>query len=200
MLETVGLFTLPETTRDTIVLPITVNDSVRQSPWTLCPLVRERSISASQSAVEIRVCREWGMACSIASLPGSLCTTSPHMAAATTGLACMPVAEIEIVVTCANAEEAARIGRSLVEGQLAACAMQWPVRTCYRWQGAIHEATEELLTVKSTEALFGDACRLITAQHSYEQPAITMVRLAATGPGYRRWLRDCLIRFPHPSP
>lgn len=110
------------------------------------------------------------------------------------------MSDVEIMVTCADADEAARIGRALVTRRLAACAMQWPVRTCYRWQGEIRDAAEELLTVKSTESLFGAACRVIMAEHSYAQPAITMVRLSATGPGYREWLRETLIRHPHLSP
>lgn len=110
------------------------------------------------------------------------------------------VAECEIAVTCADAAEAGRIGDGLVEEGWAVCATHWPVRSCYRWQGEVVHAQEELLVVASVTDHFAQVCSFIRARHSYEVPAITLHPLAATGPGYGPWLRSGVRAYPHPSP
>jgi len=63
--------------------------------------------------------------------------------------------KIVVLSTCGSAEEAASIARALVERRLAACVNIVPeVRSIYRWKGAVEEAGEWLLIVKSSQALF----------------------------------------------
>src|SRR5207244_6563382 len=53
---------------------------------------------------------------------------------------------VVVLVTAGDAEEAARIGRTLVVERLAACAnVVGPIHSVYRWQGAVEEAAEHLL-------------------------------------------------------
>ena len=60
----------------------------------------------------------------------------------------IPPAHI-VLTTTANPEEAARLGRTLVEERLAACATLIPaVQSIYRWQGEIESATETLLAAQ----------------------------------------------------
>ena len=50
---------------------------------------------------------------------------------------------VSVYAVFANAEEAQRIARIVVEERLAACAnLLGPCRSIYRWQGAVEEADE----------------------------------------------------------
>src|SRR5262249_37057082 len=56
---------------------------------------------------------------------------------------------VVVLVTAASAEEAAGIGDALVEARLVACAnVIGPIRSIYRWQGAVERAEEHLLLLK----------------------------------------------------
>ena len=66
------------------------------------------------------------------------------------------MSEISIVmITAGTEEEAARIGLTLVEERLAACANMVPrIRSIYRWKGKIHDEQEFLIIVKTRTSLF----------------------------------------------
>ena len=50
---------------------------------------------------------------------------------------------VSVYVVFANAEEAERVGRAVVEERLAACInILGPIRSIYRWQGAVESAEE----------------------------------------------------------
>ena len=68
------------------------------------------------------------------------------------------MSEISIVlITAGNEDEAARIGRTLVEERLAACANLVPrIRSIYRWKGEIYDEQELLIIVKTRTSLFKD--------------------------------------------
>jgi periplasmic divalent cation tolerance protein len=97
---------------------------------------------------------------------------------------------VEVTVTCASAEEAARIGRRAVELRLAACAQRWPLASCYRWEGEVVEDDEWLLLFKSSADHFDAICALVGELHSYDLPAIVMLPVGAVGPGYAAWVRE----------
>jgi len=81
--------------------------------------------------------------------------------------------KIVVLSTCGSAEEAASIARALVERRLAACVNIVPgVRSVYRWKGAVEEAGEWLLIVKSSQALFERLEEELRRMHSYETPEI----------------------------
>ena len=62
-------------------------------------------------------------------------------------------ASIRVVLTTVGSlEESRRMARALVERRLAACVNLVPKLTSiYRWQGAVEEAEEVLLVMKTTE-------------------------------------------------
>lgn len=95
-----------------------------------------------------------------------------------------------VYVTAANAEEARRIGRALVEEGLAACVnLPAPHTAIYRWQGAIAEEAEQALIVKTTAARFEELARRIRALSSYTLPCI--LALPAAGESeFLAWVRD----------
>jgi len=59
-----------------------------------------------------------------------------------------------VLVTAPDHETAARIGRTLVEEGLAACANVLPqIRSIYRWQGEINDEGETLMLIKTTRSV-----------------------------------------------
>ena len=101
---------------------------------------------------------------------------------------------VVVLVTCANAAEAAHIARALVEARLAACVnvLQAPVRSTYRWKGNVEEAAEHLLIIKTSRRRLDALEREVKRLHSYEVPEVIALPIAAGSPAYLRWLADCL--------
>jgi len=96
---------------------------------------------------------------------------------------------VTVYATFADAEEAGRIARALVEERLAACAnILGPVRSIYRWDGKIEDATEVAALFKTradgAEALIAR----LGAMHSYEAPAAVVWPIAHALPTYADWV------------
>ena len=98
---------------------------------------------------------------------------------------------VSVYVVFANAEEAERIGRQMVEERLAACInILGPCRSIYRWQGAL-EAAEETPAIFKTSALQADALiARISALHSYEVPCITVWPIDKLLADYADWVEQ----------
>ena len=100
------------------------------------------------------------------------------------------MSEISIVmITAGNEEEAARIGLTLVEERLAACANMVPrIRSIYRWKGKIYDEQEFLIIVKTRTSLFQDLEKRVRELHSYEVPEIISFPVARGLPQYLEWV------------
>lgn len=96
-----------------------------------------------------------------------------------------------MLTTTAGAEEAARLGRTLVEERLAACATVLPgAQSIYRWKDAIESSAETLLVLKtSAEQIPALEARLI-ALHSYETPEFLVLAVDKANRRYFNWLED----------
>ncbi|MEG3182156.1 divalent-cation tolerance protein CutA [Sphingomonas sp. LT1P40] len=93
-------------------------------------------------------------------------------------------------VTFANADEAERIGRSMVGENLAACVnLLGPCTSIYRWHGLIETATEYRALFKTTPELARELAERIAALHSYDLPAIE-IWPAAAGDAVAQWVDD----------
>ena len=95
---------------------------------------------------------------------------------------------LEIQVTCGSVGEADRIADALVERRHAACVQQVPIRSTYRWDGAVQHDDEILLLVKTTAARFDDVAATVRELHSYDVPAISAVPLVRGGDDYLAWI------------
>jgi len=101
--------------------------------------------------------------------------------------------KIVVLSTCSTAEDAERIARRLVESKVAACVNILPgARSFYHWQGAIEEATEWLLIIKSSRALFDELRAEIERAHSYEVPEIVALPIVEGAVNYLNWLEGGL--------
>jgi periplasmic divalent cation tolerance protein len=100
-----------------------------------------------------------------------------------------PEDAIIVLVTAADAEEAARLGRTLVDERLVACAnVIGPIRSIYRWEGRIEDTAEHLLILKARAR---DAAALdarVRALHSYAVPEVLALPVRAGSAAYLAWL------------
>jgi periplasmic divalent cation tolerance protein len=94
-----------------------------------------------------------------------------------------------VLVTAGNAEEGRRIGRAMVEERLAACVnVVGPIRSIYRWEGAVEEAEEHLLVMKARAADVPVLTARVRALHSYDVPEVVALPLTGGSEAYLAWL------------
>ena len=102
--------------------------------------------------------------------------------------------KIVVLSTCGSPEEAERIARALVSKRLAACVNLLPaVRSIYRWKGAVEDAQETLLVVKSSRALFEELRAEIEKLHSYEVAEVIAMPIVDGSEAYLLWLGRELV-------
>jgi periplasmic divalent cation tolerance protein len=97
--------------------------------------------------------------------------------------------KIVVLSTCASVEEAEKIARRLIEIRAAACVnVLAGVRSFYRWKGAIEDAGEWLLIIKTSRERFNSLRAELERLHSYEVPEIVALPLVDGAPNYLNWL------------
>ena len=97
--------------------------------------------------------------------------------------------KIVVLSNCGSSEEAARVARALVEERLAACVNIIPaVQSIYRWQGAIEEATEWTLLIKTRRSLFDRLRSVLLRAHSYELPEVIAIPVVDGHADYLAWI------------
>lgn len=105
----------------------------------------------------------------------------------------MPVFKpVIITTTAATRAEAERIGRSLLEQQLAACVQYDSIRSDYIWNGEYCQSEEIRLTIKTARCHYSAVEKAIRAQHSYECPQILMQPIQRGFTPYLKWLKQQL--------
>ncbi len=103
--------------------------------------------------------------------------------------------KIVVLSTCGSAEDAGKVARGLVEARLAACVnVVTGVRSVYRWKGAVEDAPEWLLIIKSRRDLFEPLKAELQRLHSYEVPEVVAVPIVEGSPNYLDWLDAELMR------
>ena len=95
-----------------------------------------------------------------------------------------------LYVTAADAAEAGRIGRTLVEERLVACAnVLSGMTSVYEWQGKICESNEAVLVLKTRAELADDATARVCALHSYECPCVVALPVLGGNDAFLAWVR-----------
>jgi periplasmic divalent cation tolerance protein len=96
---------------------------------------------------------------------------------------------VSIYAIFANAEEAARIGRIVVEERLAACVNILPnVHSIYRWRGAVETSEEAAAILKTSAAMAEALITRIAALHSYDVPCIVTWPIDKVLASYADWV------------
>jgi len=101
------------------------------------------------------------------------------------------VSVVSVYAVFANAEEAERIGRIVIEERLAACINIFsPVRSIYRWKGAVESADEVAAVLKTSAAAADRLVARIAALHSYDVPCIAVWPADKVLADYAAWVED----------
>jgi len=102
-----------------------------------------------------------------------------------------------VLTTVANREEATRLGHTLVEERLAACATVIPaVESIYWWEGKIDSSAETLLLIKTHAERIDALEARIKELHSYRTPEFLVLAVESGSHAYLAWLEASLRESP----
>jgi len=100
---------------------------------------------------------------------------------------------VVVLSTVADDQSAEKIARALVEEKLAACVnVLPPMRSIYRWKGAVEGGTERQLVMKTTSARVGALEKRLAELHSYELPEFIVLRADGGSEAYLAWVGESL--------
>ena len=96
---------------------------------------------------------------------------------------------VSVYAVFANADEAERIGRQMVEERQAACVnVLGPCRSIYRWHGTVESADEVPAIFKTSERQADALIARIASLHSYEVPCVVQWPVDKLLAGYAAWV------------
>ena len=96
-----------------------------------------------------------------------------------------------VLITAPNADKAAELAHALVGEKVAACVNIVPqVRSIYRWEGAVEDASEVLMLVKTTADRFDALHQRVLALHPYQVPEVIRLDVSQGHLPYLDWVRD----------
>src|SRR5215217_364766 len=98
---------------------------------------------------------------------------------------------IVVSTTTDSAEAAEQLARSIVDARLGACVqIVGPVRSVYRWEGAVQIEQEWQCLVKTTADRADELTAHIEAHHSYDVPEVIVTPIIGGSQEYLSWLRQ----------
>lgn len=101
---------------------------------------------------------------------------------------------VSVYAVFANAEEAERIGRTVIAEKLAACInILGPCRSIYRWNGKIETADEVPAILKTHSWQADELIERIAALHSYDTPCIAVWPIDKLLRRYADWVEDSVL-------
>jgi len=100
-----------------------------------------------------------------------------------------------VFTTVASSEEAEQLAGALVDRRLAACVnIVGPIRSIYRWKGAVAREQEYLLIIKTTVERAAELAAAFSELHPYEVPEQLELTIAGGGEEYLQWLGEQVAR------
>lgn len=99
---------------------------------------------------------------------------------------------IILYLTCANENEAKKIGSALLDEKLIACVRWSHINSSYWWAGKVNHDGEVLLMMESLEEKFDAIEAVVTRLHSYDEYVLTATKVLRTTDGVLKWLKDTL--------
>ena len=98
---------------------------------------------------------------------------------------------VSVYAVFASAEEAERIGRTVIEERLAACInILAPVCSIYRWRGSVEKADEVAAILKTSSARADALITRIAGLHSYEVPCVVTWPIDKVLGSYAAWVEE----------
>lgn len=99
--------------------------------------------------------------------------------------------EVMVMITASSADEAAKIGRALVEEHLVACAnIVGGVRSLFFWDGKTRDEQETLIICKSRSPRMNGIIDRVKQLHSYSVPEIIALPIVAGSKEYLDWVNE----------
>lgn len=96
-----------------------------------------------------------------------------------------------LYITVQNRDEGIKIGRALVDENLAACANVFDgLTSIFRWEGAVQEDGEALLVAKTDRALIDAATDLVKLEHSYDCPCVVAIPIVGGNQQFIDWIGE----------
>ncbi|MCS6786893.1 MAG: divalent-cation tolerance protein CutA [Thiobacillaceae bacterium] len=94
-----------------------------------------------------------------------------------------------VLTTLPDQAAAVQLARKLVEARLAACVnVLASCTSVYRWQGAIEQAQEVPLVIKTTAERYTAMETFVREQHPYELPELIALPVTQGLPAYLDWV------------
>jgi periplasmic divalent cation tolerance protein len=103
------------------------------------------------------------------------------------------------LTTEADEARAEALARHLLEQRLVACVGLWPVRSLYRWQGALEESREVQLLLKTHPDRLEALRQAVLERHSYSTPE-WITWFASAAPAYGAWAAEAVLPERQESP
>ena len=101
----------------------------------------------------------------------------------------MPCTAIIVFCTAPSDEVAERVARALLDARCVACVSIVPgLRSLYRWRGAVEDAREVQLLIKTERGRFAEVERIVRASHPYEVPELLALPIVAGSEDYLAWI------------
>jgi len=98
---------------------------------------------------------------------------------------------LQVETTTDTRADAERLATELVTRRLAACAqIIGPIRSVYRWEGAVRSDEEYLVLFKTRAALAERFKRELAELHTYDVPEILLFEIHDGGRSYLDWLGE----------
>jgi periplasmic divalent cation tolerance protein len=96
-----------------------------------------------------------------------------------------------VIFVTAPEDEAADLGKTLVEEKLVACVNIVPgLRSLYWWEGQIEDEPEALCIMKTRSELFERLQKRVRELHPYEVEEIIALPILAGNPPYLDWIKQ----------
>ena len=96
---------------------------------------------------------------------------------------------MQVLTTVESADEAERLGRSVVEARFAACVqIVGPIKSLYWWQGKLEAAQEWQLLMKTTAERLPELEQHVKANHPYDTPEIIATPIPWGSADYLGWV------------
>lgn len=97
---------------------------------------------------------------------------------------------VQVVTTTDSEEDAARLARSIVDARGGACVQVVPIRSFYRWDGAVQDDPEWQLQIKTSASALDALIAHIKSEHSYDVPEIITTPITGGNDAYLSWVDE----------
>ena len=94
-----------------------------------------------------------------------------------------------VYMTAGSLEEAKKIGRELIEENLAACVnFLENMTSIYKWKDKLEEGQEVVMIVKTRKTLMTKLIEIVKSHHGYDCPSPLELPIQGGNPDFLNWI------------